>query len=107
MRQTCAPLQQITYKSAPLRRDGVDFPIPSRRSGASGASAALLPSLPAVAVSLGADVDRVLLPLPLPLGSVLALLLGPQHHVGEGHEHLNDTMVGKRFSVRACALPRR
>lgn len=54
-----------------------------------GASAALLPSLPAVSVSLGVDVDRVL-PLSFPLGSVLAQLLGPQHHVGEGHEHLDE-----------------
>lgn len=83
------------------------FPISSGRGGASGASAALLPSLPAVSVPLGADVDRVLLPLSLPLGSVLALLLGPQHHVGEGHEHLNDTTVGKCFSVRVRAFPRR
>ena len=53
-------------------------------------SAALLPSLPAVSVSLGVHVDGVLLPLSLPLGSVLALLLGPEHHVSEGHEHLNE-----------------
>lgn len=52
-------------------------------------SAAFLPSLPAVSVSLGVDVHRVLLPLSFPLRSVLALLLGPEHHVGEGHEHLN------------------
>lgn len=52
-------------------------------------SAAFLPFLPAVSVSLSVDVDRVLLPLSLPLGSVLTLLLGPEHHVGEGHEHLN------------------
>lgn len=52
-------------------------------------SAALLASLPAVSVSLSVDVDGVLLPLSFPLGSVLALLLGPEHHVGEGHEHLN------------------
>lgn len=64
-----------------------------------GASAALLPSLPAVSVSLSTDVDHVLLPLSLPLGSVLALLLGPQYHMGEGHEHLNDTIIGKCFSV--------
>ena len=52
-------------------------------------SAALLPSLPAVPVPLGVDVDRALLPLSLPLGSVLTLLLGSEHHVGEGHEHLS------------------
>lgn len=52
-------------------------------------SAAFLPSLSSVSVSLGVDVDSVLLSLSFPLGSVLALLLGPQHHVGKGHEHLN------------------
>lgn len=52
-------------------------------------SAAFLPSLPAVSVSLSVDVDRVFLSFSFPLGSVLALLLGPEHHVGEGHEHLN------------------
>lgn len=51
-------------------------------------SAALLPSPAPVAVPLGAHVDRVLLPLALPLRPALTLLLGPQHHVGEGHEHL-------------------
>lgn len=51
-------------------------------------SAALLPSLAAVAVPLRVHVDRVLLPLALALGSALALLLGPEHHVGERHEHL-------------------
>lgn len=55
-----------------------------------GLSAALLPSLPAVSVSLGVHVDRVLLPLSFPLGSVLALLLCPEHHVCEGHEHLRN-----------------
>lgn len=86
----------------------MDFPsLSRRRGGASGASAALLPPLPAVSVSLGADVDRVLLPLPLPLRSVLALLLGPQHHVGEGHEHLNDTMIGECVSVWPRGFPRR
>lgn len=50
-------------------------------------SAAFLRSLPAVVVSLGVEVDRVV-PLPFALGSALALLLGVQHHVGESHEHL-------------------
>lgn len=63
-------------------------------------SAALLPSLPAVSVSLSVDVDGVLLPLSFPLGSVLALLLGPEHHVGEGHEHLNKATKRRHTAVR-------
>lgn len=69
-------------------------------SGGVCVSAAFLPSLPAVSVSLGVDVDRVLLPLSLPLRSVLALLLGPEHHVGEGHEHLNTTETGTLERLR-------
>lgn len=71
---------------------------------ASGASAAFLPSLPAVSVPVGVDVDRVFLPLSLPLRTVLALLLGPQDHAGESHEHLSaethtttEVITGRRL----------
>lgn len=75
------------------------LPFPPVSALRSGASAALPASLPAVSVSLGADVDRVLVPLSLPLSSVLALLLGPQHHVGEEHEHL-EGQWWKRVTFR-------
>lgn len=78
--------------------------------GRSGVSAAFLPPLPAVSVSLGVDVHRVLLPLPLPLHSVLALLLCPEHHEGERHEHLSraaETTQTSGLSIAApCPTPR-
>lgn len=90
--------KSVTKLEPPVSPPCLGFCASARRRPASGASAALLASLPAVSVSLGADVDRVLLPLSLPLGSVLALLLGPQHHVGEGHEHLQRKTL---FSLNA------
>lgn len=78
--------------------------------GGSGVSAAFLAPLPAVSVSLGVDVHRVLLPLPLPLHSVLALLLGPEHHEGEGHEHLSraaeTTQTSGLSNAAPCPTPR-
>lgn len=57
-----------------------------RRDAQRQLSAALLRFLPAVSVSVGVDVHRV---LTLSLCLVLALLFGPQHHVGESHKHLD------------------
>lgn len=76
-------------------------------------SAAFLGSLPAVPLPMRVDVDRIPLALTFPLGPALTLLLGPQDHVSEGHEHLpgksttTQDNVSQRFlhGYRRILLP--